>query len=266
MIDEEVGTNRHERMRKKDKTFMSMYQKCLAEHEVLTKCITSGIIATMGDFFAQCFEHNVRKRAMAATAIATVQMIEGASGAFMMHRIRLYGVFLEATFVASPVMHYAYNYMESLAPTQRDKDPEKSGDASSSISSITSNGPSSNRRFCSGLALHQPLNVSRWTAAIFHVFADVFILGPIFVFTMIFFTSIIEGKLSSLPAELMFDLIPAIRVAVMTSLTFAPIQLFAFKYLPLKFRILYMNFQDIVWNAIISVMAHRSRIRQQFIA
>ena len=211
---------------------ISIYIHLLKEHEVLTKSLTSGIIGIIGDFVAQCFEYNV--------STDHHRHGQNLNKAYSLDRIRLFAIFFESTFVAGPLMHYAYDYMEHLVPVHDGDDNEEG----------KNDGNFAKRKMSS---------VSKWIAASFHVLADIFFLGPIFVFTMIFFTSIIEGRIDTFLPELVMDFGPALWASTLASFSFVPFQLFAFKYLPIKFRILYMNLQDIIWNAVVSVMAHKSR-------
>lgn len=216
------------------KKLISLYLHFLGKYALVTKCITSGTIGTLGDLLAQCFEHSFLRN----NHIKTVRKT-----AFALDRIRLFGILFEATFVSGPLMHFAYDCMEYLVPIHDDDNDDVEDKASTCIPAKSNNNNSR----------------KKWLAAGFHVSADLFILGPIFVFTMMLFTSLIEGKLGTFGMELKLDFIPAVYAASIASFAFLPAQLLAFKHLPIKFRLLYMNFQDVVWNAVVSVMAHKSR-------
>ncbi len=207
---------------------VSIYEHFLMEHELLTKSITSGVIGVLGDFLAQCFEHKSHHHHQ-STKLHSQQQ------AFVMDKVRLFGLFVESLFIASPIMHYAYDYMEYLSPIN-----SKSNNLKQNHNAITN-------------------FISKWRATFIHVLADFFILGPISVLSLMVCTSIVEGRTNTLIQELSLDLIPTVWASTVASLAFVPMQLLAFKHLPLKYRILYMNVQDIFWNAIVSVMAHRSR-------
>ncbi len=224
-------TNLHT-MKHIGKTIMTIYLGLLKEHEVLTKSLTSGIIGIIGDFVAQCFEYNVNMDRHSHG--------QNFNNAFFLDRVRLFGIFFESTFVSGPLMHYAYDYMEHLVPVH-DGDEEEYNN------------------YEGDLVKKNRSSISKWTAASFHVLADIFILGPIFVFTMMLFTSIIEGRIATFLSELVLDFGPALWASTLASFSFVPIQLLAFKCLPIKFRLIYMNLQDVVWNAVVSVMAHKSR-------
>lgn len=211
------------------KKLISLYLHFLCKYALVTKCITSGFIGIIGDLLAQSFEQYIGNRQINAIK----------KSAFVLDRIRLFGILFESTFVSGPLMHYAYDYMEHIVPVHDDENDGVKDDQ------VHQNEPVS--------------SLKKWRAASFHVSADLFILGPIFVFTMMLFTSIIEGNIKTFGKELRLDFIPAVYAATVASFAFVPVQLFAFKHLPIKFRLLYMNFQDVVWNAVVSVMAHKSR-------
>ncbi len=245
------------------KYLSSSYQVCLTTHEMPTKCITSGIIALLGDYLAQCFEFStkIESSSISSNGVSNSNILVINNIGFHLDSIRLYGIFVEAAFFASPVMHYAYNYMEYLVPIH------KSSNSNECASTNANSNGHRNRKskygalpmICNRKKKNAIIILSKWAAALFHVWADVFILGPFFVLTMMFFTSVMEGKISTFGSELMNDFCPTLQVSIVASLAFVPVQLLAFKYFPLKYRILYMNVQDIVWNAVVSFMAHKSR-------
>ena len=210
---------------------ITIYLNFLEKHELLTKCITSGVIGIFGDFLAQSFEHRF---------IAHQHHQQSMVRPFTLDRIRLFAIFFESTLIAGPLMHHAYNYMEYLIPVHND-----------------TNNNDQKKHIVDNTPTHRI--ISKWTAACIHVLADVFLLGPIFVTSMMVFTSIIEGRIKTLIPEFRSDFGPALKASILASLGFVPMQLIAFKSLPIQFRLLYMNLQDVVWNAVVSVMAHKSR-------
>lgn len=153
---------------------------------------------------------------------------------FLLDKRRLCGIFVESTFLSGPLMHYTYDFLEHLMPVHDVKDSgDKNNDKMSSIRT--------------------------WAAATFHVIADTFLLGPVHVFTMMVVTFMFEGRMASLKADLLMDFGPTFRASIISSLLFMPLQVFAFKLLPTQFRLLYVNLQDILWNAVVSFAAHKSR-------
>ncbi len=196
---------------------ISTYLHFLANHALLTKSLTSGLIGGLGDICAQCFE----QRGLAGASLFKM--------AVPLDRLRLFGIFFESIFLSGPIMHYAYDYMEYLVPVHG-----KGGQKSDS-------------------------SLQQWFAASFHVLLDIVVLGPLFVLLLMATTSVIEGKVGSLKRELMTEFGPTLWVSTLASIGFIPTQLLAFRLLPVQFRLLYMNMQDIVWNAIVSFMAHKAR-------
>lgn len=273
MIDNNENSNKentssklkhHYIMKNTIKYLSSSYQLCLTTHEIPTKCLTSGIIALLGDYLAQCFEFStkIESNSISSNGVSSSNILVINNMGFHLDRIRLYGIFVEAAFFASPVMHYAYNYMEYLVPIHKSSNSNDSTSSNINNSNGHRNGKSKYVALpmvCTRKKKKAIIILSKWAAALFHVWADVFILGPFFVLTMMFFTSITEGKISTFGSELMNDFWPTLEVSIIASLAFVPVQLLAFKYFQLKYRILYMNVQDIVWNAVVSFMAHKSR-------
>jgi len=227
------------------KRALSTYMHFLGTHELATKCITSGIIGGAGDICAQIFEQRMAKGVAGGVAAFSISSL-------LLHidKRRVFGTFFESTFMSGPLMHYAYNYMEYLVPVH-----EIDGDEArkKNVGEHEQEGDTTELSTVSSSSLKQ------WAAASFHVLLDIILLGPIFVLSMMSTTSFIEGKFRTLGRELMMDFGPTLWASTLASIGFIPTQLLAFRLLPLRFRLLYMNVQDIVWNAIVSFMAHRSR-------
>lgn len=200
---------------------INIYNRLLDEHEIPTKSVTSGMIGIVGDFLAQYFEYWYGSD-------------NKTNKPFQVDQIRLLGLFIESAFIACPLLHYAYKCMEHLVPIH-DEGKEKNG------AEETSNP------------------WKEWIATFFHVFASICIVNPLSVLSMMVFTSIIEGRTATLTTELGSDFGPSLWVSVLASLLFVPFDLVAYKYLPLKFRCLYVDLEDIIWSCIVSVMIHRSR-------
>merc|ERR1712226_1099152 len=98
------------------------------------------------------------------------------------------------------------------------------------------------------------------TAAMMHVLADTLILDSVFVATTIWVTGLLEGySIRQLVPQFRKDYVPALKAGCATSIVVMPVELPCFRYLPLSFRVLAVNFIDIFWDAIISHMAHKSR-------
>jgi hypothetical protein len=211
----------------------AMYVRFLQSHPLLTKTLTAGFVAMIGDFLAQIFEHRMSNG---------VRLILDAP--------RSLGMIFEYTFLSAPLMHYAYDYLEYIIPIH---DTEKNdGDSNEEEALLERSTDLDTARI-------RMQSLKRWAAATSHVLADIFVLGPFYVLFIMFGTSLFEGRISSLQAELLVNYIPTVKAAVATSLGFMPMQVAAFGVLPTQFRLLYINFQDIIWSAVVSFAAHKAR-------
>ena len=212
----------------KENIFWNTYLRLLDTYPLSTKSITSGVIGGIGDFLAQIFEQRQGWNVLA--------------NFYNLDRRRSFGVSFEGALVSGPIMHFAYDFLEGIVPIHEEDGFMMENDEKQT-----------NIRDKKGA-------ITKWTAAVFHVTVDNFILGPLFVVTMMITTAIIEERYKTMWKEFAVDFRPALIASLISSLSFVPMQLFAFRLLPVKFRLLYMNFQDVIWNAVVSYMAHKSRI------
>lgn len=217
---ETEGAFRHRRIGQR---IVTTYMYFLNELPVLTKCITSAIISGIGDLSAQYTEYSLN-------AVSSEVYYP-----FQVDFMRQLGIITEASFVSGPIMHYAFDILEVWFPVHGEytaEDLEKS---------------------------KMNVAVRRWCAALTHLLFDTLILCPLFVLTIMVFTSLAEGEVKNLAYEVRYNFAGTYYIATLASLVFAPLQLLAFRILPINLRLLYMNVQDIFWNAIVSFMTHRSR-------
>jgi len=200
---------------------VARYLELLETNALATKCATSGLISLLGDFLAQTFESHQ-------------------SGSFSFDKLRAVALVFESTFLSGPLMHYAFDYMEYLVPITK------------SLSALTTDKKTTTIQY---------LLSSEWGASFIHVAADIIILGPIYVISMMITSALIEGRRKTLWFEFKTDFLPTMWASTLSSVSFLPIQVAAFRMLPVQLRLLYMNMQDIVWNAVVSYYAHRSRVQ-----
>ncbi|KAG7342866.1 Mpv17 / PMP22 family protein [Nitzschia inconspicua] len=93
-----------------------------------------------------------------------------------------------------------------------------------------------------------------------HVLINDYIIDSVYIALSFAFTSLAEGySLLELVRIFRNDFWATVSASWCTSLAFTPIEFVCFGYLPLHFRVLFMNFVDLVWGAIISFFSHRSR-------
>jgi hypothetical protein len=200
----------------------TVYMYFLTTKPLITKCLTAAIIGGLGDLSAQYTEHRMSV------------VSESVYSSFKLDFMRQIGILIEAGFVSGPIMHYAFDLMEIWFPVHGDNDG--------------SHG-----------CIEKSDKAKKWCAAFIHLLLDTVFLCPIFVLSMMLITSLVEGRIYSLPYELRYEFMGTFYTSTLASIVFLPMQLLAFRLLPINLRLLYMNAQDIFWNAIVSFMAHRSR-------
>ena len=126
----------------------------------------------------------------------------------------------DGLFISGPLMHFSYEFMETVLPI--------AGGA--------------------------------WQAAIVHVLADSVFLDSILVASRFFTTGLMEGlPLRHLLPQFQSVYVPSLKASWVTSLLMSPLQFSCFRFLPLSVRVLSVNILDVIWDAVISFMTHRSR-------
>ena len=130
-------------------------------------------------------------------------------------------ILLENIFLSGPLMHWGYNFFERVVP----------------------------------------ITEGRSLAAMAHVVADSLVLDSVFVGTAIVATGLVEGYRlkDDIVPQLQRDYPDALKASWATSTVLMPLEFVCFRYLPVTFRVLAMNLTDIIWDGVISFMAHKSR-------
>lgn len=223
---EDLETGGAYRSRRLGQRVVTVYMYFLNQSPLITKCLTAAVIGGLGDLSAQYTEHRLN------AAWSDIYY------PFRLDFMRQIGVMIEAGFVSGPIMHFAFDLMEAWFPVHGVNHDEISDIEKKSSTSI---------------------QIKKWCAALTHLLLDTLFLCPIFVFSMMVFTALMEGEINSLSYELRYEFLGTYYIATLASFIFAPLQLLAFRLLPINLRLLYMNVQDIFWNAIVSFMTHRSR-------
>jgi hypothetical protein len=197
------------------------YTMNLNANPVSTKSITAGIIGIIGDYMAQWLEYKLEKRKNPPQEVSSL-----AGGLSIHGRYRFrrgLSILTDGFFISGPLMHFGYNLFESIIPINV-------GAGSSSL------------------------------AALAHVVADSVFLDSIFVASTFLVSGIMEGyTYKQIIPQFRSDFFPAMKASLATSILIFPFEFACFRYLPLTFRVLAVNFLDVLWDAVISFMAHRSR-------
>lgn len=208
-------------------SFPSWYLKALEEHPLLTKSATTGLIQFVGDCGAQYYENLNTTKALSSSASKSThkEVVDG-----MPHRItppwmRLYdfrrglSLFADGLVLSGPMLHYSYQWMEKVLPT----------------------------------------GGGGWKPVVGHILIDDYILDATYITLSLVFTGISEGHGKELTSIFRNDYWPTMAASWCTNLALVPLEFFCFGYLSVQFRPLFMNFVDLLWNAVVSFMSHRSR-------
>jgi protein Mpv17 len=136
---------------------------------------------------------------------------------------------IEGVFVSGPLLHYAYDWMDELVVSGLGYDADEEASAT----------------FLSSLV---------------QVILDLVLMDSFFVATLMMTSAILQGHgRKQILHELGTEFVPAVKISWLSSFFMSPLQFFNFRYLPVEFRVLLTNLQDVVWEAVVSFMAHRGR-------
>jgi hypothetical protein len=134
------------------------YLWLLASFPLITKALTAGFIAFIGDFMAQRFEHDHLSKCSSNSNSDSSSSSSGSSGAhplrFSYNRLRSMAVIVDGVFITGPGLHVLYNLLES----------------------------------------HIPTTAGGILPAALHVLLDTFLFDPVFVATFFCTTAALEGK------------------------------------------------------------------------
>jgi len=193
------------RNKQRMQTFLTIYSKHLEKYPLLNKLITVAIIGICGDALSQYFQN-----------------IKSGSAFDMRRNI---GVFLEGVLISGPLMHFTYDFYETILPVKQ-----------------------------SGKTMKNLMAASQ-------VVLDCFVMDPLYVLSAILTLGLFEGFSlnEELIPQLLNDFFPSVKAAWASSLMLSPIQFLAVRFLPVNWRFLAICLQGILWNAVVFFMAHRNR-------
>lgn len=190
---------------------------------MLTKSATTALIQFVADYFAQGYEEAFLTASSDKTNTSTSLLW---SLVWVPHFDFRRGLSWAADgmFLSGPLLHYAYDYMESIIPTEN-------------------NGSS--------------------TAAVLHVLANDYLIDTLYLFISFIFVAVAEGHARNLLVLFRKDFFATLQASWAMSVLLFPVEYVCFSRLPIKLRVPSMNFIDVVWGAIVSFVAHRSRRQPQ---
>jgi hypothetical protein len=216
---------------------MGWYMHQLAVHPVPVKSLSAGLVGLVGDAIAQYFLTGKGHRYHVRRGLAL--LVDGV--------------------VSGPFMHVAYEWMERIVPTKQEQEQQQQPSSSSPSSPLSADDDTSFSSSSSTSSSSSP-----WyshVAAFIHVLADILILDSTFVALTILLTGVLEGiPYPILMDQFRNDYIGTLRASWITSMILFPLQFCMFRFLPLRLRVLAVNFLDVIWDAVLSFNAHRSRV------
>jgi Mpv17 / PMP22 family len=196
------------------------YLRFLDEFPLITKSATAGMVSFVGDLLAQSLigggvQYHHHHDSIDWNRAATVAA--------------------EGLFVAGPLLHLAYDWMDQhltflAAPDSNATPPTSVGGATVFLSSLV------------------------------QVLLDIFVMDTIFAMTLLLVSAILQRRTRrQIYDEVRTEYLSTVVAAWGSSLLMSPIQFCNFQFVPVQFRVLITNVQDVVWNAVVSYMAHRHR-------
>jgi peroxisomal membrane protein 2 len=197
--------------------FFTWYLSTLEAAPLLTKCVTGALLGIIGDYGAQWFESK-----MLLELRRQHHIISTTTSSWKYDYQRGRGIMMENFLISCPLQHYGYDLFERMLPIE------------------------------GGSEFYMSF------AAVVHVFFDCVVLDGIFVATGILFGGVFEGHnlMKYVLPNLRNTYFSALRAALITDLSFAPVEFLAFRFLPLPLRVLSVNAVDLVWNGVVSYAFH----------
>lgn len=192
------------------------YMDRLAAAPLPTKCLTSAAISLLGDGGAQYVEERARAQKTGGAAVSPVNFDYSAR--------RGLTNFADSLLICGPMLHYGYNWLESMIPVMD----------------------------------HPSLPASSAAAA--HVLVDDYVFDAVFIAIMFVTTGLGEGYAPrQILSQLRKDYLPSVKTMWKAGFVLMPLEFCMFRYLPLSLRVLGMNFVEIAWDALVSYMIHKRR-------
>lgn len=265
----------------------SWYLTRLEISPLLTKCITGGIIAWIGDYGAQLFEYKLLMKKLEQQRLESPSnMLTSSVGEASEKEMAVTSLLLRAGASDNAYQHYHQHH-----PQQQLQQHSHSSTAATTAVAATTPSPFSihNKktkniydyrrglaRFLECLLVSSPLmhygyelfeyiipvvagdGLYRSLAALSHVVADSVFLDGIFVCTGIIATGLLEGH--SLRRHVLPNLrnvyLPTMKASVCTSSALIPLQFLSFRFLPVQLRVLSVNAVDLIWTGVVSFVSH----------
>jgi Mpv17 / PMP22 family len=196
------------------------YDDLLNRYPLLTKSITAATVIFCGDLVAQRVEFYWFGPKSGKGKIQVRQK-------FRPDIYRASTLAAEGMFISGPLLHFAYNWMDEYVSTIYGPDATV---------------------------------LQRTIETLIQVAIDIFVFDSVFTLTLLLTSAVLQRRTcQQIITELRTELVPAVYVSWLSAGGMAPLQFLNFGIVPVQFRVLVTNFQDVIWSATVSYMAHRSR-------
>jgi len=205
--------------------FWQWYRIQLEVNPVLTKCCTSSLIQFTGDLLAQSYDR-YRLTRLYQSKKGTTTSTSSCGKIPDYNPRRGLSLAADGMFVSGPLLHFAFELMEKILPSQ-----EGASDTKSWISMAT----------------------------ILHVIVNDLVVDTIYLFLSFIFVALMEGLWRDVPTLIRRDFPSTVQASWGTSAIFMPVEYVLFSRLPLSLRVLSINMIDVIWGGIISFVSHRNR-------
>lgn len=187
-------------------SFATWYMESVEESPLITKCLTSAFFTWLGDLIAQVFE----------------EMIDSDKSFFQSYdKRRGLAFIIDGIILSGPLMHYAFDLMESMFPTE--------GEGGSILS------------------------------AMMHVFLSDYLMDTAYIFLSFVLLAVVEGEIHELKIILKNNLWSTVKAGMFTNFTLVPVEFVCFRYLSVGQRVLGMSLVDVLWQSVVSFFAHYGR-------
>jgi Mpv17 / PMP22 family len=200
---------------------LTAYDNFLNRYPLVTKSITAATVIFYGDLLAQ----RVEAYWFGPKSVKQARIQQQQKFRPDFHRACTLAV--EGLFISGPLLHYAYDWMNTHVAAFY--------------------GPDATL-------------LQRTMETLVQVAIDIFVFDSVCTLTLMLTSAVLQRRTcQQIITELRTELVPAIYVSWLSAGGMAPLQFLNFGIVPVQFRVLVTNFQDIIWSATVSYMAHRSR-------
>lgn len=222
---------------------LTWYIHHLESSPLVTKSITGGIIGIIGDALAQIVQYQHQPREFTKGKKSKACQVSHNDKKFHYNCRRGLATLIDNIFISGPLMHVGYDFFEKIMPITT-ATTSKAKKISISKSYLTSIMPSKSS-----------------IAALSHVFGDLIFLDSLFIATSMVTSGILEGYSiqNSIIPQIRTEYITNWKTSTATSGLLLPFEFTCFRYLPVRYRALAMNFADVIWDGVVSFMNHRNR-------